>query len=47
MAATIVSPVTRRDAGGMPLPLEAILGVLAFVAFFAMWAVIPARLKKH
>lgn len=46
-AATTTAPVTRRGSGGMLLPLEVIFGVLAFVGLFAMWAVIPARIKKH
>ena len=38
---------TRRSNGGTPLPLEAILGLVAFVGLFMMWAVIPACLRKR
>ena len=46
-AVIAVPPACRGDIGGTPLPLEAILGIVAFAGLFVMWAVIPARLRKR
>lgn len=29
------------------MPLEAILGIGAFAGFFAMWVVLPSKLRKR
>ena len=31
----------------MPLAVEAVLGLVAFIGLFLMWAVIPAHIRKR
>ncbi len=31
----------------MPLAVEAVLGLVAFIGLFLMWAVIPAQIRKR
>ena len=45
--AVVAPPVDRRSVGGMPLAVEAVLGLVAFIGLFLMWAVVPAQIRKR
>lgn len=45
--AVVAYPGNRGSVGGMPLAVEAILGLVAFLGLFLMWAVVPAQIRKR